>query len=128
MKPKRKLLVVNCIEERGEVLAKEALRTERVEVIGQTDDGNVAIQMVEKMKPNILISCIGLRGMSGLELTKQISSRFPDIKVIITSIRNMENEAMELGAFAYILLPASRDEIYSAFSSAISQMDSMEGI
>jgi DNA-binding NarL/FixJ family response regulator len=128
MKPHRTLLVVNCVEERGQLLAKEALRTDRIEVIGHTDDGKAAMDMVDKMKPDIVMSCIALRGMSGLELTEQISKRFPDIRVIITSIQNMENEAMEFGAFAYIPLPASQDEISNAFFSAISQMDSMEGV
>jgi DNA-binding NarL/FixJ family response regulator len=128
MKPKRKLLVVNCVEERGKLLGKEALRDDRVEVIGQTNDGNAAIRMVEEMKPDIVMSCIGLRGMSGLDLTEQISKRFPDIKVIITSVQGTETEAVERGAYRYIALPPYPDEVLSAISSAISQLDSSEGV
>ncbi len=75
-------------------------------VIGETGDGLEAIQLVEKCKPDVLIADLMMPGLSGLEVTRQVSQRFPATRIVVLSVRAAEAyvlEALKNGASAYVL-------------------------
>ena len=54
-----------------------------IEVVGEATNGNEALQMVEKLQPDVVLMDIAMPIMGGLEATRRISKDFPKIKVLI---------------------------------------------
>jgi len=65
-------------------LFKKALhdRFSSIEIY-EAADGEEALQKIESLRPNLIFMDIGLPGENGLELTKQVKARYPNIIVII---------------------------------------------
>jgi two-component system, NarL family, response regulator NreC len=87
------------------------------QVAGEAEDGLAALNLVTSIKPNIVVSELVLKGMSGIELTHKIAEISPDSKVIIFSLDNNEDhvlEAMRAGVRAYVLKEANLDELIQA--------------
>lgn len=91
-------------------------------IVGEAADGITAAQMVENLKPNILVLDLMMTGMNGLEVTRQVSKRSPKTIVVILSMHNNEGyvlEALRAGAKAYILKESSADELVRAIREVI---------
>ena len=57
--------------------------------IYEAADGEEALQKIESLRPNLIFMDIGLPGENGLELTKQVKGRYPNIIVIILTGYNL---------------------------------------
>lgn len=87
------------------------------EWIGETGDGLEAVQLTASLQPDILLLDLMIPSLSGLEVTHQVSQRFPKLKVIILSMYNTEAyvlEALRNGASGYVLKSASMEELIKA--------------
>lgn len=76
------------------------------EVVGLAEDGVKALNLVEKLAPDIILTDIKMPNMDGLELIEALRKDYPHIKVIVLSCYNeMEyvKRAMKLGAEDYLL-------------------------
>jgi two-component system response regulator YesN len=76
------------------------------EFVGQAEDGVQALDLIEKTRPDIVLTDILMPNMDGLELIGQLSTLYPHIKVIVLSCHNEMDavkKAMKLGAEDYIL-------------------------
>ncbi len=83
-------------------------------VIGEATDGIEAVQLVEKLNPQITIVDIMMPGLSGLEVTRQINHR---TKVIILSMHANEAyvfEALQNGAYGYVLKDSTAEDLTRA--------------
>jgi two-component system, response regulator YesN len=77
-------------------------------VVGAAEDGEQALQMVEELKPNLIITDIRMPFINGLEFIEKIKSQSPDIFVIIVSGHDefqYAQQAVKLGVSEYILKP-----------------------
>ena len=54
-----------------------------IEVIGEAEDGEEAIEMAKRLKPDVILMDIGLPKIDGLQATKKIKESNPNIKIII---------------------------------------------
>ena len=54
-----------------------------IEVIGEAQDGREAVQMVEQLRPDVVLMDISMPGLNGLEATRQIKAQFPDARVLV---------------------------------------------
>lgn len=75
-----------------------------MEVVGQAADGEVAIEMTQEVKPDVILMDINLPTINGLQVTRKIKSQFTDAKVImITGYDDVEQvfHAIRAGASAY---------------------------
>lgn len=87
------------------------------EVVGEAEDGQTALQMVERLKPDILLVDIMMPGLGGLEVTRQCASRAPRTKVIVLSVYANEPyvlEALRNGASAYVLKTSDTNSLLTA--------------
>jgi DNA-binding NarL/FixJ family response regulator len=92
-------------------------RTPHIRVIGEASDGESAIAMTERRKPNVVLMDIRMPGMDGLEATKQIVDRVPGTFVLMFtafSERSLLARGLESGAKGYILKEASHDTLLRA--------------
>lgn len=87
------------------------------EVVGEADDGLAAVSLVERLRPHVLIVDVALRGLSGLEVTRQVRQRAPDTAVLVLSRYVNEwyvTEALRNGATGYVAEHAQARELIRA--------------
>lgn len=92
------------------------------EVVGEAGDGRAALKMIEETNPDVVIMDIGMRELNGIETTRRIVSRFPDIRVIALSTyadKRYVLGMLEAGAFGYVLKEEAGDELYRAVNAAM---------
>lgn len=92
---------------------KDLLEGERsIQVIGEASDGNEALRLVKKLKPNVILLDIKLPHLDGISATRQIHKDCPNTNVLILSSYEDEAhvmEAIQAGANGYLskMLPAA---------------------
>ena len=104
---------------------KDLLEDEKgIEVIGEAADGQEALRLVKKLKPNVILLDIKLPHMDGIEATRQIHKECPTTNVLILSGYEDEAHVMEsiqAGANGYLskMLPAT--ELVNALKAFANQ-------
>ena len=84
------------------------------EFCGEASDGELAFPMIQKLKPDIVITDIKMPFMDGLTLSKLIKKEFPWMEIIIlTGHEKFEyaKEAIKLGVAEYLSKPISGNEL-----------------
>lgn len=88
-----------------------------LEVVGDAQNGRLALQAVEKLSPHVVVMDIGMSTMNGIEATREIRLRHPDVRVVALSTYSDKRyvlEMIEAGASAYVLKVAAYDELSRA--------------
>ena len=83
---------------------------EGYEFIGDASDGELALPVILKEKPDILITDIRMPFMDGLELSRMVKAELPDIKIVILSGYDdfeYAKQAIKIGVAEYLLKPVS---------------------
>ncbi len=92
-------------------------------IVGEAVDGEEAVRMTEKTKPDVVIMDISMPNLDGIAATKIIKERFPDVKVVILTVHEDEEYAYQIlraGASGYVLKNAGKRDIFKAIESAVS--------
>lgn len=79
---------------------------ETIDIIGEAQDGQEAVELTDELKPDIILMDIEMPRMNGIEATKIIKEKHPNIKVIMLTCFSEEKEvqqALAAGANAYIV-------------------------
>lgn len=79
--------------------------------VGEAADGEMALPLIRKTKPDVLITDIKMPFMDGLSLSKIVSKEFPRMKIIIISGYDdfeYARQAIEVGVDQYLLKPVTR--------------------
>ena len=63
-----------------------------VDVLGTSADGQEGVEQALELKPNLVIMDIGLPTIDGIEATRKIKNANPDIKVIMNTSRDKEDD------------------------------------
>jgi len=90
-----------------------------IEVIGEALNGRTAVQMVLKMKPDIVIMDVRLPDLNGIEATKQILAENPQIKVIALSMHDNKrfvSEMLRSGVSSYLQKGCDIEELIQAIN------------
>ncbi|MBE9108173.1 response regulator transcription factor [Nodosilinea sp. LEGE 07298] len=85
-----------------------------VEVLGEAENGREALQLVETLKPQIVLMDIAMPEMNGLEATARIAREFPKVRVLILSMHANEEyvyQALRSGASGYLLKDSGTEEL-----------------
>src|ERR1700687_803775 len=91
------------------------------QIIAEASDGLEAVRLVERLKPNVLIVDLTMPGLTGLEVTRQISKRTPETRVVVLSMHANEAyviEALRNGAAAYVLKGSTTTDLVQAVHRA----------
>ena len=84
------------------------------EFCGEAGDGELAYPMIQRLRPDIVITDIRMPFMDGLELSRLIRRELPDIEIIILSgYQEFEyaKEAIKLGVAQYLSKPINGEEL-----------------
>ena len=91
-------------------------------VIGEADDGTTALPLIEKLKPDILLTDVRMAVMDGITLSIEAQKRLPGLKVVFISgysDLNYIKSALKLGACDYILKPVEFTELEQCMSKVV---------
>lgn len=91
-----------------------------VNVLAEANDGREALQLVDQLRPDVILMDIAMNNMNGLEATARIAREYPRVKVIILSMHTNEEyvlKALRSGASGYLLKDAALSELELAIHS-----------
>ena len=97
-----------------------------IEVAGEASDGLEAIEMAQKMVPDVILMDIAMRNLNGLDATRKIKKLFPRMKVLVLTMYDNEEvifQILKAGASGYLIKDTAMTELVSAIR-AIQQGDS----
>lgn len=86
-----------------------------IEVVGEAADGAEALRLVQTIQPDGVILDVRMPGMDGLQATRLIKRRWPEIKVIVLSLyAYYREEALATGADAFLVKGCPVEELLGA--------------
>lgn len=117
------LIVDDFLPDRNKMLESLQKTTKfPLEIIGNCANGIEAMNVMEEIVPDIIISDIEMPVCNGLDLAKKVRAKYPHIKMIFCSLYSefkYIKVAMFYASYGYILKPISIDELENSIGSAI---------
>jgi DNA-binding NarL/FixJ family response regulator len=110
-------LIVDDHEVVREGLRLSLSRAPHIRVVGEAGDGRAAIELAERRKPNVVIMDVRMPGLDGLDATKELMEKEPNVAVLIFtaySERSLLARGLESGAKGYILKEAPHETLVRA--------------
>ncbi len=99
------------------------LKLERdFDVVGCASDGAQAVELAEQKKPDLVLMDLKMPGTNGIEATRQIKSRHPEIKVLVLTTYDDSEwvfDAIRAGAAGYLLKDTPREAIVAAIRGTV---------
>jgi NarL family two-component system response regulator LiaR len=95
--------------------------TADIQVVGEARDGWEAVDLCERLQPDVILMDLIMPEMGGVAATRTIHKRWPLVQVIaLTSFQEKElvQDALQAGAIGYLLKNVSGDELAQAIRSA----------
>lgn len=92
-------------------------QSDKVELIGEADDGLKGIDMAKRLIPDVILMDIGLPYIDGIEATRKLKESNVNSKVLIFTSRDSEDDifaAFKAGADGYIMKGASQEQTINA--------------
>jgi DNA-binding NarL/FixJ family response regulator len=86
-------------------------------VVGEAADGLEAVELAARIRPDVIVMDVRLPHLNGIEATRAITTRFPQIKVLILSAYDNDSYVfplLEAGASGYLLKTSSGAELAEA--------------
>lgn len=114
------VLIVDDIEFVRKTLS-DILTEARYQIVGEAKDGAEAVDMYQRLRPDVVTMDIVMPKMSGIDATKKIVRFDKDARVVIISAMGQENlvmEAINVGAKDYILKPFSASDVIKTVERA----------
>jgi DNA-binding NarL/FixJ family response regulator len=93
-----------------------------VQVVGEANNGRVALTLVRSLQPDVIFIDISMPGLNGLEALLRITEEFPEVRVIVLSMHENEEyvwRAMRAGAAGYLLKKAATAELGIALKNVV---------
>lgn len=90
-------------------------------IVAEASTGSQALRLVAEFTPDVVVMDITLPDMSGIETTRQIKEKFPDISVVALTIHEDEQyffEMLQAGASGYVPKRAAPDDLVNAIRAA----------
>ena len=92
-------------------------------VCGTAEDVHRALDAIEKVRPDLVIADISLKGSNGIELLKNIKVRYPRTLVLVLSMHDESLyavRALRAGAAGYIMKQEATDKVLTAIRQVLS--------
>src|SRR3954447_25064080 len=92
------------------------------QVVAEAEDGLQAMEIVERLQPDVLIVDVILPSLNGLEVTRRVREKVPQTRVVVLSMSANESyvlEALRSGASGYVLKATSTSSLLEAVDAAL---------
>lgn len=93
-----------------------------VEIVGQATDGRATIELVNALKPDIVIMDIGMPNFNGIEATRQMIDSHPNLKILALSAHSdgtIVDKMIRAGASGYMLKDSTFQELLEGISTIL---------
>jgi two-component system nitrate/nitrite response regulator NarL len=118
-KPKQvRVLIVDDHRLFSEALEAILATDERISVVGQANDGSEAVQLAEKLEPDVVLMDVSMPVLDGFEATREIRATREEVNVLMLTGSNSRadvDRSREVGAAGYV----TKDRIASELVDAI---------
>ncbi len=104
------------------MMLKDILSNNGYQVVGEAENGAVAVEKYADLKPDITIMDITMPEMDGLQAVKEIRSKDPQAKVIMCSAMGQQAmviEAIQSGAKDFVVKPFQAERVLEAVAKAL---------
>jgi len=88
-----------------------------IEVVGEAGDGKQAIELTEKLSPDVIVMDLVMPGMNGMQAAQHLHDHHPDIKILILSMYDDDEyirQILKAGASGYVLKRSASDDLLRA--------------
>jgi DNA-binding NarL/FixJ family response regulator len=88
-----------------------------IEVVGEAEDGNAAVELTERLRPDVVLMDIRMPGMDGLEATRRIAAEGIATRVLVLTTFDVDDyvyAAMKAGASGFLLKTAPPRQLADA--------------
>ena len=112
-----KILIVDDHEMVRNGLSVMMEREEDFTVVGEAQNGKEAVELVSKLRPDVVLMDLRMPEMDGVEAMRQIRAKHDDVKFLVLTTYDTDEyifDAIEAGAKGYLLKDASREELFRA--------------
>ena len=109
---------------------RETLEEEGYEVVGETGDGDRAIELVRELLPDLAILDVKMPGKDGLEVARLINQEKLCGVLILTAFsqREIVEDARDAGALAYLVKPFQKADLVPAIEVAIGRFRELRSL
>jgi two-component system response regulator NreC len=79
---------------------------DEIEIVGEAGDGRSAVDMVQRMRPHVVVMDVALPELNGIEATRQITKRVEGAKVLVLTMHSDDvyvRQSLKAGARGYLL-------------------------
>ncbi len=93
-----------------------------IEVVGAAGDGDAAVSLVDKWKPDLVLMDLKMPIMNGVEATRSIKTAHPEVKVLVLTTYDDDEwvfDAIRAGASGYLLKDTPRDDLITAIRGTV---------
>ena len=115
--PRIKVMVVEDQPQILKSLLKLLNESPELEVIASALSGESALAELTRIRPDVILQDLGLPRMSGIEVMREVKTRWPGIEVLVFTVLDEEEkviEAVKAGASGYLLKGASASKLVEA--------------
>ena len=99
----------------------QALSSPDIAIVGEAGNYRDALEMTERLRPDLVLLDLDLPGRSGLEFLRDIRPRYPDARVVVLTVSAADRdllEAVRLGAAGYLTKDITGDALLTAVRAA----------
>jgi len=104
------------------MMIKDILTKNGYEVVGEADDGTVAVEKYEELKPDLVIMDITMPEMDGIEAVRKIKKIDPDANIVMCSAMGQQAmviDAIQAGAKDFVVKPFQPDRVLEAVKKVL---------
>ena len=94
---------------------------EEIELVGEASNGDELLKIIDKNTPEVVLMDIRMPVMNGIEATKRLKHKYPEIKIVILTTFNEDQyifEGLQYGADGYLLKDSGSKDLLEAIKSA----------
>jgi AmiR/NasT family two-component response regulator len=109
---------------------RETLEEEGYEVIGEAGRGDVALELIRELKPDLAILDVKMPGMDGLEVARVVGNEKICGVLVLTAFSQREiiEQARDAGALAYLVKPFQKSDLIPAIEVAIGRFRELQAL
>jgi DNA-binding NarL/FixJ family response regulator len=93
---------------------RKSLEAEGLNVVGEAQDGGVAVEMALQLKPNVVLMDVSMPVIDGVEATRRIRESAPEVSVVMLTMHadsDVIRKAIAAGAVGYLVKDCTTEEI-----------------